>query len=103
MTQRQLNKLVKIKRILKEREDAKEPQIIKDYVLNGIVPKNEKTLKIAQQLKDFHKNMIDNNLYPSMPCDDWIARHGTDAQPENYDVNLDDGINYGPYKESEIE
>lgn len=91
MTQRQLNKLVKIKKILKEREDAREPQIIKDYILNGTIPKKDKTLEIAQQLKDFHSNMIENNLFPSMPSDKWQAEHGTKA--EDLDINPNDKEN----------
>jgi hypothetical protein len=80
MTQRQLNKLVKIKKILKAKQEEAIPEQIKDYVINGVKPKKESTLEIAQQLKDFHNNMIENRLFPSMPTDAWMAEHGTKSQ-----------------------
>lgn len=98
MTQRQINKLVKIEKILIAEEVEAMPEEFKDHIMNDIPPKKEKTLKLSIQFKNWHKNMIENNLYPSMPCNDWVIRHGSDAQPLDYDVNLDDGINYGPYK-----
>lgn len=102
MTQRQLNKLIKIKKILKVKEDEAVTGEIKEYIVNDTMPRHKKNLEISQQLKDFHDNMIKNRLFPSMPDDNWIARHGSIAQPDNYDVNLDDGIFYGPYKESDL-
>lgn len=81
MTQRQLNKLIKIKKILKAKQDEKEPQIIKDYVIDNIIPKNEKILEKGIQQKKFLDNMVENRLFPSMPSDKWQAEHGTLAPP----------------------
>jgi hypothetical protein len=80
MTQRQLNKLVKIKKILKAKQEEAVPAEIKDYVINGVKPKKETTLEIAKQHKDFLSNIVENRLFPSMPSDKWQAENGTRAE-----------------------
>jgi len=89
MTQRQLNKLVKIKKVLKAKQEEAVPGQIKDFIINGVKPKKETTLEIAKQLKDFHKNMVENRLFPSMPTDAWQAEHGTKSQDLDFEPTND--------------
>jgi len=92
MKQRFLNQLTKIQKMHKTKQEEAVPAQIKDYVINGIKPKKDKTLEIAQQLKDFHNNMIENRLFPSMPSDAWQAENGTRAEDLDFEPTNDKEI-----------
>jgi hypothetical protein len=82
--QRIENQLRKLVRLQKERLSSVVPKMVKDHLIDGKPLKNDRAITMADKIKNFHKELYENKLLPSMPSEEWMREHGTVAQRLDY-------------------